>query len=99
MRLLDLGLVHEQIPPASVLGRLSQHVTVARIYAQSDPELRERYLPDLIAGKRIVCTATIEPDVGSLLRSVKTRAALDEASGERVVNGRKLWISNAGSPM
>ena len=93
MRMLDLGLIYELIPPATVFGLLSQDVTVARIYAESDPALRERFLPDLIAGKRIACTATTEPDVGSDPRSVKTRA--EQVGDHWVVNGRKLWISNA----
>jgi len=95
MRMVDLGLVYEQIPPAVVFGLLSQDVTVARIYAESDEDLRERFLPDLIAGRRLVCSATTEPDVGSDPRSVKTRATYDEAADEWTVSGRKLWISNA----
>ena len=93
MRMLDLGLVYERIPPATVFGLLSQDVTVVRIHAESDPELRERVLPDLIAAKRIACSATTEPDVGSDPRSIKTRAEL--CDDHWLVNGRKLWISNA----
>ncbi|MCB1740230.1 MAG: acyl-CoA/acyl-ACP dehydrogenase [Gammaproteobacteria bacterium] len=93
MRLVDLGLCYEQLPASVVFGLLSQEVTVARVHAESTAAIRERYLPDMIAARRLTCTATTEPNVGSDPRSVETHARRD---GEHfVVNGRKMWISNA----
>lgn len=90
---LVYGLMMEQLPPVVTLAVLGQEVTVTRIHFESTDEQRERFLPDLIAGKKITCTGTTEPDVGSDPRSVKTRA---EADGEDyVINGRKMWITNA----
>ncbi|NTX25004.1 acyl-CoA dehydrogenase family protein [Burkholderia cepacia] len=56
------------------------------------PALRERYLPGLISGERFASLAFSEPDVGSNLLEVKTRARLGENG--YVINGEKTWISN-----
>lgn len=93
MSALTLGLMHEQLPPAIALSIIAHEGTGARIFLSSTPEQRERILPDIISAKRIACTASTEPDAGSDPRSIKTRAKED---GDMfVVNGRKLWITNA----
>ena len=90
---LVYGLMMEQLPPVVTLAVLGQEVTIARIYFESTDEQRERLLPDLVAARKITCTGTTEPDVGSDPRSVKTRA---EADGDYyILNGRKMWITNA----
>ena len=54
--------------------------------------LRERYLPGLVKGESFVSIAISEPDVGSNVLEIKTRARRD---GEHfVINGEKTWISN-----
>src|SRR5581483_9385145 len=90
---LTLGLMHEQLPPAIALAVIAHEGTGARIFLSSNGEQRERFLPDIISAKRIACTGNTEPDVGSDPRSVKTRATEDGDS--YVVNGRKMWITNA----
>ena len=92
MLMLDYGLVFEQLPPAIAISIMAHECTVARIYFQSEEEQRRRFLPDLIAGRKICCTATTEPDAGSDPRAV--RATVVEDGEWLVVNGRKLWISN-----
>lgn len=91
---LTYGLMIEQLPPVVTLAVLAQEVTATRIHFDSTPEQRARLLPDLIAVRKITCTGTTEPDVGSDPRGVKTRVAED--GDELVLNGRKMWISNAG---
>jgi len=92
MRMLDYGLVFEQLPPAIAISIMAHECTVARIHFQSEPEQRERFLPELIAGRRICCTATTEPDAGSDPRAVRT--AVTEDGDYLVINGRKMWITN-----
>ncbi len=92
MRMLDYGLVFEQLPPVLANSLLSHEVTVSRIGFESEEEQRRRLLPDLIAGRKICCTGTTEPDIGSDSRGVKTRVRVD--GDELVVNGRKMWITN-----
>lgn len=93
LSMLDYGLMAEQIPPSVALMLQPHEATTARIHLGGTPEQRERFVPDLVAGRRIACTGSSEPDVGSNPREVKTTV---EAEGDQlVVNGTKLWISNA----
>jgi alkylation response protein AidB-like acyl-CoA dehydrogenase len=54
--------------------------------------LRERYLPGLLAGETIMSIGISEPDVGSNVLEIKTRARRD--GDDYVINGEKTWISN-----
>lgn len=93
LRMLDYGLIFEQLPPVVAIALLAQDVTISRIFSESTPEQRERILPALIDGSRICCTGTTEPDAGSNPREVRTRGVED---GEMfVVTGTKMWITNA----
>lgn len=93
MRMLDYGVVFEQLPPVIANSLISHEVTVTRIGLGSEEEQRRRLLPDLIAGRKICCTGTTEPDTGSDPRGVKTRVHAD--GDHLVINGRKMWITNA----
>ena len=91
--MLDYGLMFEQLPPMVAISLLAHECTIARIWCRDARRAnRERFLPDLIAGRKICCTGTTEPDVGSDPRSVKTRVVAD--GDELVINGRKMWITN-----
>ena len=92
MKMLDYGMVYEQLPPVVAISLLSHEVTITRIHAESTEEQRERFLPDAIAGRKICCTGSTEPDTGSDPRGIKTRVT--ERAGKLVVNGRKMWITN-----
>jgi alkylation response protein AidB-like acyl-CoA dehydrogenase len=93
LRMLDYGLITEQIPPSVTLIVQPHEATTARVYFGCSAEQKERYLADLMAGRRIASTASTEPDVGSDPRGVKT--TVTEDGDHLVVNGRKQWISNA----
>jgi alkylation response protein AidB-like acyl-CoA dehydrogenase len=54
--------------------------------------LRERYLPGLISGELFCSVGISEPDVGSNVLEVKTRARRD--GDHFIINGEKTWISN-----
>ncbi len=55
-------------------------------------DLRERYLRPAIAGEKIGAIAITEPDAGSDVAGISTRAVRDGDSW--VINGRKLYITN-----
>lgn len=59
-----------------------------------DDDLKERYLPDVAAGKAIAAFAISEPEAGSDVGAITTTAIRD--GGGFVLNGTKTWISNAG---
>jgi alkylation response protein AidB-like acyl-CoA dehydrogenase len=93
MKMLDYGLLVEQFPPTIGLIMQPHEATTTRIYFGGSDEQRERFVPDLMAGRRIGATGSTEPDVGSDPRGVKTTATPD---GDRMLlSGRKQWISNA----
>jgi len=54
--------------------------------------LRERYLPGLISGDSFVSVGISEPDVGSNVLEIKTRARRD--GDDFIITGEKTWISN-----
>jgi alkylation response protein AidB-like acyl-CoA dehydrogenase len=54
--------------------------------------IQQRYLPGLISGELFASFAISEPDVGSNVAEVKTRARRD--GDHYVINGEKTWISN-----
>lgn len=57
------------------------------------PELQERLVPEVAAGRLLFCQGFSEPDAGSDLASLRTRAWYDD--GRFVVSGRKIWTSSA----
>lgn len=57
------------------------------------PDQLERYLPDVLAGERILSIGVTEPDAGSDVAGIRTRAEKD-GDGWRI-NGSKMFITNA----
>ena len=51
-----------------------------------------KYMPDIISGKKIAGVAVTEPDVGSDVAAMKTRAVKD--GDDYVLNGSKMFITN-----
>ncbi|GIU95000.1 MAG: acyl-CoA dehydrogenase [Gaiellaceae bacterium] len=58
-------------------------------------EQRERWLPDLAAGRRLAAFGLTEPGAGSDAGNTRTTAELRD--GTWVVNGSKIFITNAGT--
>lgn len=57
-------------------------------------EQKMKYLPDLAAGKKIGAFGLTEPGAGTDAQGQQTKAVLDEATNEWVINGSKCFITN-----
>ncbi len=69
-----------------------QHLAAGPLLEFGTPAQREEFLLPALRGERIGAFALTEPDAGSDIRGIKTRAA--RAGGDYVLNGSKLYITN-----
>jgi alkylation response protein AidB-like acyl-CoA dehydrogenase len=59
-------------------------------------EQKDKYLAKLATGEWKACYCLTEPDAGSDANSGKTKAKLSEDGKHYIINGQKMWITNAG---
>lgn len=79
-----------EVPP--VLNMVGNVLTAGALLAYGTPEQCTEQLPRILTGERVWCQLFSEPDAGSDLASLATRA---ERDGDRwIVNGQKIWCSN-----
>ncbi|MGA5305220.1 acyl-CoA dehydrogenase family protein [Nucisporomicrobium flavum] len=67
------------------------------IHLFGTPEQKSRWLPQLTSGEALAAFGLTEPGTGSDAAATTTRAVLDEATGEWVINGSKAFITNSGT--
>jgi short-chain 2-methylacyl-CoA dehydrogenase len=65
------------------------------IYYYGDEEQRRRWLPELASGRKLAAFGLTEPEAGSDAGATRTTAELRD--GSWVVNGSKIFITNAGT--
>jgi isovaleryl-CoA dehydrogenase len=88
----------EEISRASASVGLSygahSNLCVNQLHRNGSPAQKRRYLPKLVSGEHVGALAMSEPNAGSDVLGMKTRAA---RKGDRfVLNGSKMWITNGG---
>ncbi len=93
---LEHCIIIEELSRASGSVALSygahSNLCVNQITRNGNVEQKAKYLPDLIAGRKIGALAMSEPGSGSDVVSMRTRA---EKKGDRyILNGNKFWITN-----
>ncbi len=91
------------------LGRVDQSLAITLeagvglganpIFQFGTEEQRQRWLPDLCAGRALGGFGLTEPDAGSDAGGTRTKAVLDRATDEWVINGEKSFITNSGTPI
>ncbi|MEZ5782588.1 MAG: acyl-CoA dehydrogenase family protein [Rhizobiaceae bacterium] len=79
-------LIHPVVIPSPFTNGLSPVLTFL------DPGLRDDYLPQLASGDKTMCFGLSEPDAGSDIFNMKTRAIRE--GDEWVITGTKQWITN-----
>jgi short/branched chain acyl-CoA dehydrogenase len=87
------------------LGRVDQSIGITLsagvglginpILTYGSQEQKERYLPDLVAGRALAAFGLTESEAGSDAGATRTKARLD--GDEWVVNGSKAFITNSGT--
>jgi alkylation response protein AidB-like acyl-CoA dehydrogenase len=82
---------------SSVAITVAAHTSLGTmpIFLFGSEEQRREWLPDLASGRRLAAFGLTEPGAGSDAGATRTRAEL--ADGEWVVNGSKIFITNAGT--
>src|SRR5687767_11989050 len=86
----------EEISRASASVGLSygahSNLCVNQLFRHGTPEQHERFLPKLLSGEHVGALAMSEPNAGSDVVSMQTRA--ERRDGGFVINGSKMWITN-----
>lgn len=95
---LDFILVYEQFartsyPAAFMLGSTCSGPIDFIVQFGSDP-VKQRFLPDLAQGRKLAAIAITEPDAGSDLSRIRTRATV--ADGKVTLRGSKMYVGGGG---
>ncbi len=79
----------------SVVMGVHQSIGMKGIVIFGSDEQKERFLPDLAAGRKLAGFALTEPEAGSDAYHLQSRA-VEQADGSWVLNGEKRYIGNGG---
>lgn len=93
---VSFALVFEELSRGwmGIAGILGSHSLSCRMLATyGTPDQQQRYLPELASGVRRTGIGLTEPDAGTDLQGIRTVARRD--GDDYVVNGTKMWITNA----
>lgn len=95
---ISKGIVGESLGPAGGYGVAhSNHTCIATLPITyfGTPEQKEYYLPKLASGEFVGAYCLTEPEAGSDALSARTTAVLNEAGTHYLLNGSKMFITNA----
>src|SRR6185312_15017435 len=93
---LEHCVAMEEVSRASAAVGLSygahSNLCVNQISRNGTEEQKRKYLPKLISGQHVGALAMSEPNAGSDVVSMRTRA--DKKGDRYILNGSKMWITN-----
>ncbi len=94
---LNMVLITEEISKvsSSLRGAMNMQCTgtAYNIFKNGNPEQKKKYSPPLVSAQKLGCFAITEPNAGSDVMAMKTRAIRED--GSYILNGSKTWISFA----
>jgi acyl-CoA dehydrogenase len=99
---LTLPIVNEELfwGDAGIgMSIMGTALAVAAIFGQGSGEQIGEWIPRCFGSVEEIKVAAFcasEPNAGSDVSSLRTRARFDEAAGEWVINGQKAWATNGG---
>ena len=92
----QVAIYNEELARANapqLLGRAGITLVGPTLMAHGNEQQRMRWMPRILAGDDVWCQLFSEPDAGSDLTSLSTRA--EKRDGAYVVSGQKVWSSHA----
>ena len=99
---LTLPIVNEELfwGDAGIgMSIMGTALAVAAIFGQGSPEQIGEWIPRCFGTPddvKVAAFCSSEPNAGSDVSAVRTRARFDEEAGEWVLNGQKAWATNGG---
>ncbi len=95
-KLIEMAILQEEwaraeAPP--LINALGLYLIGPTIITAGTPEQKARFLPKIVSAEEIWCQGFSEPNAGSDVASLATKAVLDD--DHFVVNGQKIWTSLA----
>ena len=94
--LMEQAIFQEELARANspqLIGTIGLSLVGPTIIAMGTEEQKERYLAPILSGEEIWCQGFSEPNAGSDLASLGTKAIRD--GDDFIVNGQKIWTSLA----
>ena len=95
---LEEAILVQEVERLGVSSGLNYGFIARAMLLFATPEQQRRYLPGLLSGSEFWCQGFSEPDAGSDLASLRTRAVADPTIGETGgyrITGQKTWTSGA----
>ncbi|CAM5658329.1 Acyl-CoA dehydrogenase OS=Streptomyces antimycoticus OX=68175 GN=SANT12839_056440 PE=3 SV=1 [Streptomyces antimycoticus] len=80
------------------LGHIGENLLAPTLLVHGDSAQRARFLPPIARGEELWCQGYSEPDAGSDLAGLRTRAVRDPGEGTYRITGQKIWTSSPMKP-